>query len=150
MMIINATLPQLETPEDDVLTMATSGRSYFSDQLHLFEAAGILIYATKSNASRQVSLLEAVVRPLMEAIGAGLRTYQQSTGDVRLKTILQVHHNLLALGNLAKGFPQSDATSLAYQTPFKQMTEALLEALNVMKAERVVRESVCHETHLSL
>ncbi len=141
-MTIEAKLPEAETSEDDILLRATTGKTYFQDQLHLFEAAGNLIWLTKNEAAQQIVLLEAIAGPLMSGIGTGIQLYRNSQD---LGAVLQVHHNLMALGNFAKGFPQaSDAEleTVSYQSPFKQMTEALLQALDVMKTHRVVRDSV--------
>lgn len=138
-MIIDDKLPTPDAPDDDLLERATSGKTYFSDQLYIFEAAGCLVYITKSDAQRQLSLLEAIAGPLMSGIGSGLQVYQQSPED--LQAILRVHHHLLALGNFAKGFPMA-STDLPYQAPFKQMTEAMLQALGVMKTQRIIRDSV--------
>lgn len=144
-MQVTAQLPEPDTPEEmpDMLRKATTGKSYFQDQLYVFDAAGILVYTTKTDGNRQIQLLEAIAGPLMSAIGSGLERYRQNSQD--LQAVLDVHHNLLALGNFAKGFPSvSDRTleSLPYTPAFKQMTEALLQALDVMKTERVVRDSV--------
>lgn len=139
-MVISAQLPKVDSPEEDPLLKATTGKTYFGDQLHLFEAAGNLVYLTKADADKQISLLEAIAGPLMNGIGNGL-AYRDS-----LESVLSVHHHLLALGNFAKGFPQVSDTqveALPYQGPFKQMTEALLQALDGMKTQRVVRDSVC-------
>ena len=141
-MVIQAKLPEPDTPDDDLLTKATTGHSYLSDQLHLFEASGNLVYLTRGDSTRVMSLLEAVAGPLMSNIGDGL----QRPND--LQAVLQAHHNLLALGNFAKGFPQvvdPQVESLPYQPAFKQMTEALLEALDVMKTQRIVRDSVSYQ-----
>jgi exportin-T len=128
--------PEVEiTPDEDPLVKATIGKSYFTDQLHLFEAAGSLVYLTRSDAAKQISLLETIAGPLMQGCAV--------TGDLR--AVLSVHHHLLALGNFAKGFPMVSDTqveALPYQPPFKQMTEALLQALEGMKTQRVVRDSV--------
>lgn len=142
---MNAQLPEPDLPEErpDMLRKATTGKSYFQDQLYAFDAAGILVYTTKTDGNRQMQLLEAIAGPLMSAIGSGLERYRQNNQD--LQAVLDVHHNLLALGNFAKGFPSvSDRQleSLPYTPAFKQMTEALLQALDVMKTQRVVRDSV--------
>lgn len=143
MLVIEAKLSEADTPEDDLLLIATSGKTYFQDQLHLFEAAGNLVCLTKTEAARQLPLLEAIAGPLMASIGFGLQKYREAPQD--LSAVLQVHYHLLALGNFAKGFPQIGDIQLEtvpYQPPFKQMTEALLQALDVMKTQRVVRDSV--------
>lgn len=138
LLVIEAKVPEPETPDEDVLVKATLPPSYLSDQLHLFEAAGNLVYNTRSDAAKQMTLLEAVAGPLMAAIGDGLQRPNEP------QAVLQVHHYLMALGNFAKGFPQvgdSQIEALPYTPVFKQMTEALLEAVNVMKTQRIVRDS---------
>lgn len=144
-MTITAVLPQPDIPEEvpDILRKATSGKSYFQDQLYVFDTAGILVYTTKTDGNTQLQLLEAIAGPLMAAIGNGVERYRRNNQD--LQAVLDVHHNLLALGNFAKGFPSISDRQLEtvpYTPPFKQMTEALLQALDVMKTQRVVRDSV--------
>lgn len=143
MLVINPVLPEADTPEDDILLKATTGRGYFQDQLYLFEAAGVLVYLTRSDPSNQMNLLSAIAGPLMTGMGAGLDEYRQNPDN--LLAVLSVHHHLLALGHFAKGFPPVSDDRIdaqPYQQPFKQMTEALLEALSVMKTQRVIRDSV--------
>ena len=144
-MTITAELPKADIPEEvpDILRKATSGKSYFQDQLYVFDTAGILVYTTKTDGNTQLQLLEAIAGPLMAAIGNGVERYRRNNQD--LQAVLDVHHNLLALGNFAKGFPSISDRQLEtvpYTPPFKQMTEALLQALDVMKTQRVVRDSV--------
>lgn len=146
-MTVTAHLPTPDTPEEmpDMLQKATSGKSYFQDQLYVFDTAGILVYTTKTDGNTQLQLLEAIAGPLMSALGSGVERYRQNNQD--LQAVLDVHHNLLALGNFAKGFPSvSDRQleTLSYTPPFKQMTEALLQALDVMKTQRIVRDSVSY------
>lgn len=142
-MVIETKLPEPDTPDEDVLVKATKGKSYIQDQFHLFEAAGNLVYVTRTDPDRHVQLLEALVGPLMSTIGSGLDRYRQNPSD--LQAVLEVHDHLLALGNFAKGFPtvsDKQLEALPYTPPFKQMTEALLQALEVMKTQRIVRDSV--------
>lgn len=142
-MVINSSLPEPDTPDDDPLAKATMGKSYIQDQLYLFEAAGNLVHITRTEPVQHIQLLEAVVGPLMTNIGSGLERYRQNSTD--LQAVLEVHDNLLALGNFAKGFPAASdkqLEALPYTPPFKQMTEALLQALEVMKTRRIVRDAV--------
>jgi exportin-T len=141
MMVINTELPTPDVPDEDLLLKATTGKSYFQDQLHLFEAAGSLIWVTRSDPTRLIQLLESTAGPLMAGIGAGLQRRDQ------LDAVLSVNQHLLALGNFAKGFPpapDSLVDALPYQPAFKQMTEALLQALDQMKTQRIVRDAVSH------
>jgi exportin-T len=142
MLQIHPKLPQADTPDDDPLLKATTGKNYFQDQLHLFEASGTLVYLTKSDPQSQMSFLAAIAGPLMAGVGAGLEQYKSSPQDQM--AVLHVHHHLMALGHFAKGFPAVSDDQLEaqpYRQPFRQMTEALLEALEVMKTQRVVRDS---------
>ncbi|KAL7425109.1 pre-tRNA nuclear export protein [Cryptotrichosporon argae] len=151
---IRTVLPPREPPElsdADYLIKATTGKSYFQDQMHLLEASGMLVHLTKADAARQLSLLSAIAGPLMAVLGAGVDTYRNalavpsaSQSNIVNSAVLTVHHHLLALGNFAKGFPTSSDHQIEtppYQAPFKQMTEALLQALEAMKTQRVVRDS---------
>lgn len=143
MLQIHPKLAPADTPDDDPLLKATTGKSYFQDQLHLFEASGMLVYLTKSDAQSQMSYLAAIAGPLMAGVGAGLEQYRQNPQDQM--AVLHVHHHLMGLGHFAKGFPavsDDQVEAQPYQPPFKQMTEALLEALEGMKTQRVVRDSV--------
>ncbi|RXK35182.1 hypothetical protein M231_07553 [Tremella mesenterica] len=142
LLVIKAELPEREAPEDDILVKATTGKSYFTDQMYLFEATGMLVYHTRSDATRQIPLLEAIAGPLMGGIGSGLQAFGVNPQDEL--AVLSVHHHLMALGNFAKGFPPApdrDLDTLPYQPPFKQMTEALLQALAAMKTQQIVRDS---------
>ncbi|TXT13691.1 hypothetical protein VHUM_01058 [Vanrija humicola] len=139
---INPKLLPADNPDEDVLLSSTSGKSYFQDQLHLFEAAGVLVYLTRPDPTSQMNFLAAIAGPLMSGIGAGLEQYRLNPSDKL--AVLHVHHHLMALGHFAKGFPpvsDDQVEALPYQQPFKQMTEALLEALDVMKTERVFRDA---------
>lgn len=142
LMVVEAKLPEPEVPDEDVLTKATTGKTYFADQLYLFEAAGNLVCLTRADATRQIPLLEAIAGPLMSGVGSGLQQYR--TDPSNQTAVLQVHHYLMALGHFAKGFSKvsdNQVEELPYTPPFKQMTEALLQALDAMKTQRVVRDS---------
>ncbi|WWC65824.1 uncharacterized protein I303_108446 [Kwoniella dejecticola CBS 10117] len=131
-----------DSPDDNPLIKATTGKTYAVDQLYLFEAAGYLIYLTKSDTSKHITLLEAIAGPLMSGMATGVERYRSDSTD--LQAVLQVHHHLMALGHFAKGFPtvsDSQVETLPYTPPFKQMTEALLQALDAVKSERVVRDA---------
>ncbi|WVQ96040.1 hypothetical protein IAU59_003140 [Kwoniella sp. CBS 9459] len=135
-------LPSADSPDESPLAKATTGKTYAADQLYLFEAAGFLIYFTKSDPQKQMGLLEAVAGPLMSGMAAGVERYRSAPTD--LQAVLQVHHHLMALGHFAKGFPtvtDNQVEALPYTPPFKQMTEALLQALDVLKSQRVVRDA---------
>ncbi|KIR29357.1 exportin-T [Cryptococcus deuterogattii LA55] len=142
MMVINAELPPIDTPDEDPLIKATTGKSYVADQLYLFEASGNLVYLTKADPAKQMALLEAVAGPLLSGLGSGVERVRVDEND--LQAVLQVHHHLMALGHFAKGFPivpDKLVELLPYTVPFKQMAEALLQAIEILKRRRVVRDA---------
>lgn len=146
-MVINAELPPIDTPDEDPLIKATTGKSYVADQLYLFEASGNLVYLTKADPAKQMALLEAVAGPLLSGLGSGVERVRVDEND--LQAVLQVHHHLMALGHFAKGFPivpDKLVELLPYTVPFKQMAEALLQAIEILKRRRVVRDAVSLQT----
>jgi hypothetical protein len=61
--------------------------------------------------------------------------------------ILNVHHLVMALGNIAKGFPEPSEKALATAPPawisvFKQATEAILAVLERMNQYKIIRDAV--------
>lgn len=150
-MVINAELPPTDTPDEDPLIKATTGKSYVADQLYLFEASGNLVYLTKADPAKQMALLEAVAGPLLSGLGSGVERARGDEND--LQAVLQVHHHLMALGHFAKGFPivpDKLIELLPYTVPFKQMAEALLQAIEILKRRRVVRDAVSFANHDSM
>ncbi|WRT69690.1 uncharacterized protein IL334_006680 [Kwoniella shivajii] len=142
LLVINAELPAADSPDESPLTKATTGKTYAADQLYLFEGAGFLIFFTKSDPNKQMSLLEAVAGPLMSGMASGVESYRADPND--LQAVLRVHNHLMALGHFAKGFhtiTDNQVETLPYTPPFKQMTEALLQALDAVKTQRVVRDA---------
>ncbi|ODO00845.1 exportin-T [Cryptococcus wingfieldii CBS 7118] len=142
LMVITAELPPIDGPEDDPLLKATTGKTYVADQLYLFEASGNLIFATKTDPAKQMSLLQAVAGPLITGLASAVERAQAEPTD--LQAVLQVHHHLVALGHFAKGFPivpDNQVESLPYSVPFMQMAEALLQAIEKLKGRRVVRDA---------
>ncbi|WVO13893.1 exportin-T [Cryptococcus depauperatus] len=141
-MVIDAEHPRAESSEEDPLVKATTGKTYAADQFHLFEASGNLVYLTKSDPSKQMTLLEAIAGPLLSGMADGVERSRARPDD--LQAVLQVHHHLMALGHFAKGFPvvpDKQVEVLPYTGPFKQMTKALLHAIEVLKKRRVVRDA---------
>ncbi|KAI0766752.1 armadillo-type protein [Irpex lacteus] len=112
-------LPELESPEQDLLAEAIKHPGIFDAQLYLFETVGTL-----------VSLF--------------YKSPEQREGYTGRHAILKVHHNIMALGNIAKASPTSPrpyqkATCCLPVEIFTQIAQAILvslEALNVLRAIR--------------
>jgi len=140
-----AVLPQLENPEENVLIKATTGSQPFDNQLYLFEAVGTLISLLWRDPSEQLRLMEAVIGPLVRDIDAGLRKPMTGGPDDALQ-ILQIHHLIMSIGSIAKGFPDAPEI-LPTQPPqwiaaFEQASDGIFRALDVMKSQRIVRDAV--------
>ncbi|ORX37714.1 tRNA binding protein [Kockovaella imperatae] len=133
---IDSALPTPDFPEQDVLVKATTGRSYLSDQLYIYEAAGNLISLVRSDPTQQLALLEAVAAPLVSDLTDPTDSPQN---------VLKVHNSLMALGHFAKGFPilnpSQDESTLPYEPAFKQLTQALLQTLDRLKTRRIIRDA---------
>lgn len=138
-------LPELEDPESqDILSEAVVASTLFDSQLYLFEAAGTLVsllYRTPDQAS---ALLLSVVRPLLDELSVNLRAVK---GPDDILPILKVHHVIMALGNVAKGFPEYPSpVPPGYIAPpldvFREVAQAILVCLEAMNIFRVVRDAV--------
>ena len=140
-----AVLPEMDSPEDNVLIKATTGSQPFDNQLYLFEAVGTLISLLWRDPSEQLRMLEAVIGPLVRDIDAGLQRPMNGGTDDALQ-ILQIHHLIMSIGSIAKGFPDAPET-LSKDAPvwisaFEQASDGIFRALDVMKSQRIVRDAV--------
>jgi exportin-T len=89
--------------------------------------------------------LLSVVTPLLEDLSENLRAFE---GKQDVLPIVKIHHIIMALGNIVKGFPD-------YPTPvpedfvlpplpvFRNVAQAILTSLGAMKEFKVVRDAVC-------
>lgn len=136
-------LPEVDPNEpNDPLTEATSTPD---PQLYLFETVGTLVHLFFRTPEQSSVLLLSVVTPLLEELSANLRAFEEKQ-DVL--PIVKIHHVVMALGNIAKGFPE-------YPTPvpndfilpplhvFRNIAQAILMSLGAMKEFKVVRDAVC-------
>jgi exportin-T len=128
-----------------VLIKATTGSQPFDNQLYLFEAVGTLISLIWRDPSEQLRLMEAVIGPLVRDIDAGLQKPMTGGPDDALQ-ILQIHHLIMSIGSIAKGFPDAPEI-LPAQPPqwiaaFEQASDGIFRALDVMKSQRIVRDAV--------
>jgi len=139
---IRVELPEIDPNEpNDPLTEATSTPD---PQLYLFETVGLLVRLFFRAPEQSAALLLSVVTPLLEELSTNLRAFEEKK-DVL--PIVKIHHVIMALGNVAKGFPD-------YPTPvpddftfpplpvFRNIAQAILLSLGEMKEFRVVRDAV--------
>lgn len=142
-LVIRVELPEVDPNEpNDPLTEATSTPD---PQLYLFETIGTLVHLFFKTPEQSAALLLSVVTPLLEDLSENLRAFE---GKQDVLPIVKIHHIIMALGNIVKGFPD-------YPTPvpedfvlpplpvFRNIAQAILTSLGAMKEFKVVRDAVC-------
>ena len=134
-----------ELPNEDDDEMSSDGESSadaaFTSQLYLFEGVGCIAGANNVPADKQAQLVQAVIQPLFADIQQNLDRGKSGSEQA----ILQIHHDLHALGTLARGFsdwmPGSTAPEPNAQVKqaFSRVSEATLLALGAFKSSSYVR-----------
>ncbi|KAH9945166.1 ARM repeat-containing protein [Epithele typhae] len=144
LLVIQVELPELENPEpQDVLTEAVAASTAFDSQLYLFESVGTLISLLYKAPDQASSLLLSTIRPLLDDLSGSLQAVK---GPDDVMPILRVHHVIMALGNVAKGFPEYPSpVPEGYHAPplevFREIGQAILVCLEAMNVFRVVRDA---------
>lgn len=141
---VQVEIPELENPEtDDVLSEATKHTGIFDAQLYLFETVGTLLSAFMRSPEEASSLLQSVATPLLDDLSVNLQAIK---GPQDVVPVLKVHHTIMALGNIAKGFPDYPTTPTKENTPpldvFRTVAQAILVSLEAMNVFKVVRDAV--------
>lgn len=143
---VQAQLPESENPDEDLLVKATTGPQPFDNHLYVFEAVASLVSLVKVE-SEQVSFLQAVMNPLIRGIEESLQRLGMSSTAPNPLDVLQMHHLILAIGSLARGFPDAPEhvvegqPPVAWHAPFQQGIEAILKALEFLKSYRCIRDA---------
>jgi len=142
---IVAEIPEPEEPETDVLTEAIKNSS-FDSQLYLFETIGILCSLMFKEPAQQSGVLLSLVKPLMDDLSINFQAFR-TNGASDLVPIVKVHHIIMALGNIAKGFPDyPNPVPENYIMPpldvFVEMAQAILVCLEAMNVFKPVRDAV--------
>ena len=127
------------------LTEAVNTGSLFDSQLYLFETAGTLVSLFYKTPERASALLLSVVKPLLDQLSANLQAVK---GPEDILPILTIHHDIMALGSVAKGYPDYPSRPVheSFIPPpldvFSQVAQAILLSLEAMNVFRVVRDAV--------
>ncbi|RDB26055.1 Exportin-T [Hypsizygus marmoreus] len=140
---IEVEIPEMDETEEDPLTEAVKS-STFDSQLYLYETAGILCSLLFKMPEQQTSLLLSLVKPLMDDLSINLQASTKGTQD--FIPIVKVHHIIMALGNISKGFPDyPPSLPQGYILPpidvFAQVAQAILVCLEAMNVYKVVRDA---------
>ncbi|KAI9566771.1 armadillo-type protein [Boletus coccyginus] len=146
LLVIQIEIPKIESPEDDPLTEAIKNPGIFDSQLYIFETVGILLSLLSKAAEQQASLLLSIVTPLLEDLSTNISVVK---GDKDVMPILRIHHTIMALGNIAKGFPDypspvPEGYTFAPMEVFRQVAQGILLSLEAMNTIKCVRDATRH------
>ncbi|KAJ9643491.1 pre-tRNA nuclear export protein [Coniosporium tulheliwenetii] len=144
LLTIKAEVPE-DSGDDDMSSDEAdkSADAMFSSQLYLFEAIGCLSSPPSVPLENKILYAQSVINPLFADIERNLE--RAKNGDEQ--ALLQIHHIIMALGTLAKGF--NDWTPGASGAPprsevsdeFERASEATLIALESLKSSMNVRSA---------
>jgi len=145
LLAIQVDLPELDSPEtQDLLTEAIKNPGIFDSQIYLFETAGILNSLFFKDPAQSETLLRSIVKPLMGELLSHLQAAKVSS-DVT--ATLKIHHIIMALGNVAKGFPDLPSPlPEGYILPplevFREIGQTILVCLEQLNVVKGVRDAV--------
>ncbi|KAL5415284.1 pre-tRNA nuclear export protein [Paraphaeosphaeria minitans] len=141
LLTIKAELPEesgddMSSDEED-----QSADALFNSQLYLFEAVGCIASSSTVSTENKKLYAQTIMTPLFADLEKTLP--QAQNGDER--SILQIHHIIMAIGTLARGFsdwvpssnsalPQSEVSD-----EFAKASEAILIALKSLNSSSTIR-----------
>ncbi|KAF2234306.1 Xpo1-domain-containing protein [Viridothelium virens] len=141
-----AELPQ-ESADDDMSSEENdqSADAVFTSRLYLFEAVGCIASAPSVPVQRKVLYAQLVMSPLFTDIEQHIEPAK--AGDQR--AVLQVHHDIMALGTLARGYSDWNPNVASSGPPpapevsqeFLKAAEAILLALETLKSSMDARSA---------
>ncbi|EER29429.1 pre-tRNA nuclear export protein [Coccidioides posadasii str. Silveira] len=145
LLTINAEVP-VEGPDGDDMSSEDhegSADALFNNQLYLFEAIGTICSTSSVPLDKQVVYAQSIMNPIfidMERNLGAAKSHDE-------RALLQIHHDIMALGTLAKGFSDwIPGTSSPAVPPapeiseaFGQVAEATLVALESLKFSFSIR-----------
>ncbi|KAL9124405.1 MAG: hypothetical protein Q9217_006260 [Psora testacea] len=146
---IKAELPEEGSDNDNQDISSDDGQSAnarFTSQLYLYETVGCISSVKAVPTNGQVLLMRSVMNPLFSDLETHLG--QAESGDKRAR--LQIHHIIMALGTLARGFSDWTPAQTASNTSppampvseeFARASEAILLALERLKSSFEIREA---------
>ncbi|KAJ7637739.1 armadillo-type protein [Mycena polygramma] len=143
---IEVQLPDAEDSDSSVDLLSEAIKSSaFDSQLYLYETVGTLCSLLSKTPDQLASLLMSFMKPLMSELSDNLQAYR-SKGSQDLLPIVKVHHVIMALGNIAKGFPEYPSpvpvgyVSLPVDV-FGEVAQAILVCLEAMNVFKDVRDA---------
>ncbi|KAI0690003.1 ARM repeat-containing protein [Cytidiella melzeri] len=142
-LVIQVELPELDSAEQDLLVEAIKHPGIFDAQLYLFETVGTLVSLFYKTPEQRNDLLSSIVKPILDDLS---RDLQAVKGTEDVLPIVKVHHHIIALGNIAKGFPDfpspvPDGYLLPPVEIFTQVAQAILVSLEALNIFRAIRDA---------
>jgi exportin-T len=146
---IEVEIPESESEDQtDFLAEAVQNPGLFDSQLYLFETTGTLLSILYRASEQHSQVLHSVVDPLSKDLSISFHAVSKDPRDVQ--SILKVHHVIMAMGNIAKGFPEFSVSLQGSSLPpfdlFGQIAQAILVCLEAMSTFKVVRDAVRHHS----
>ncbi|KNZ81909.1 Exportin-T [Termitomyces sp. J132] len=144
---IQVEIQENDESEEDPIADAVKN-STFDSQLYLYETAGILCSLLFRSPEQQAVLFLSLVKPLMDELSINLHASTKGVQDI--VAIVKVHHIIMALGNISKGFPDypsttSSTVSEGHALPplevLGQVAQAILVCLEAMNVHKAVRDA---------
>lgn len=135
-----------DSSEDDMSSDEEdhSADALFNSQLYLFEAVGCIASASTVSVENKKLYAQTIITPLFEDMQKTLP--QARSGDER--SILQIHHIIMALGTLARGYsdwvPSNNSSAVPQSEvadEFVKASEAILVALESLHASSMIRHA---------
>jgi exportin-T len=150
LLLVQVEMPEPESEDQPVtLEEAVNNTGLFDSQLYLFETVGTLLSLLCKTSEQHAPTLLSIVEPLLEGLSTSFQAAIKDSRDVR--SILEVHHIIIALGNIAKGFPDFSTSVAGHAFPpldlFAQIARAILVCLESMNTFKVVRNAVSFWPH---
>lgn len=114
----------------------------FNSQLHLFDAIGCIASAHSVPLQSKLLYIQSAINPLF----ADLERTLPAAKNNDERSVLQVHHDIMALGTIARGFTdwmpgskQGERPADGIQADFERAAEAVLVSLEALKSSVIIR-----------
>ncbi|ORX52334.1 Xpo1-domain-containing protein [Hesseltinella vesiculosa] len=138
LLTVEAELPVMASSADG---MPLPVASTFDSQLYLFEAVGMLISSEHLDVAKQTEYLQIALQPMVDGIQTTMA--QGYTNDDEL-FMIKLHHNIMAIGSVAKGFPtlgKGASCNQPWASVFIQATEIILNVLQTYNQFELIRDA---------
>jgi exportin-T len=147
LLVIKAVIPSDKPDEDSEDTEtdnSSGGDTTFTAQLYLFEAVGCMTSSPTLPLESKILYTQSVINPIFQDMEQNLPIAKN--GDER--ALMQIHHNIKALGDLSHGFTDwlpgqkaGEPPPAEIQEEFLRCGEAILVALESLNSSGLVRQA---------